>query len=244
VKVAAVQKVDGDTCTTKADGMCVIEPLLDVETMIKAVKDGYSPSSVTLPQGKLDEMLSITLKPAEGRIKGVAFAAPGQPAAARSLFVAGEVSKGVLTEADGKFSAEGLPEGQYCVSLESRTLRGLEWAINTTASPAPMELQLGPVAQGAVVKGTRTLPGRLVMVKGLSGPLPIDRVLEASSQSLCESAKSSVITVMTTGGDFSVEGVPPGKWSVFHVSYSQIDDKGETQPMSIELLSNETKAIP
>jgi hypothetical protein len=69
-------------------------------------------------------------------------------------------------------------------------------------------------------------------------------VLEASSQSLCESAKSSVITVMTTGGDFSVEGVPPGKWSVFHVSYSQIDDKGETQPMSIELLSNETKAIP
>jgi uncharacterized GH25 family protein len=244
VKVAAVQKIDGDTCTTKADGMCVIEPLLDVETMIKAVKDGYTPSAVTLPQGKLDELLSITLKPAEGRIKGIAFAAPGQPAPARSLFVAGEVTKGVLTEADGKFSAEGLPEGPYCVSLESRTLHGLEWAINTTASPAPMDVQLGPVAQGAVVKGSHTLPGRLVMVKGLSGPLPIDRVLEASSQSLCESAKSSVITVMTTGGDFSVEGVPPGKWSVFHVSFGQLDEKGDAQPVSVDLLANETKSIP
>lgn len=94
------------------------------------------------------------------------------------------------------------------------------------------------------MKGSRTLPGRLVLVKGVSGPLPIGRVLEASGQSLCESAKASVIATLTTGGDFSVEGVPPGRWSVFHVSFSQIEDKGEVQPVALELLPNETKSLP
>lgn len=243
VKVAAVQKVDGDTCTTKPDGTCVIEPLLDVETMIKAAKDGFAPVSVTLQPGKLDQVLTLSLAAAAGKISGVAFAAPGQGAAARSVFLAGEVSKGVLTGADGKFDAEGLPEGPYCVSLDSRTVRGLEWAVTARASATPAALQVGPVAQGSVITGARTLPGRLVLVRGSAAALPISRVLEATASNLCASLSSSVITTITTG-NFRVEGVPPGRWSAFFVSFSQVEDKGDVQPVAMELLPNQTRALP
>ncbi len=243
VKVAGVQKVDGDSCTTTAEGTCVIEPLLDEETMVKAVKDGFTPVSVTVEKGKIDQPLTLTLSVAGGRITGQAFAGPGQAAAARSVFLSGAVSKGVLTEADGKFSAEGLPEGPYCVSLESRTVRNLEWVVAVQASATPSMLQVGPVAQGGVVTGARTLPGRLVMVRGTVGPLPISRVMEASGSSLCEHFTASVITTITTG-DFRVEGVPPGAWSVYSVSFAQVEDKGEVQPLAITLLPGETKTIP
>jgi hypothetical protein len=243
VRVAAAQSVDGDSCDTKADGTCVIEPLLDVETLVKAVKDGFTPVSLTLPPGKFEQVLTLNLTAAGGRITGVAFAAPGQPAAARNLFVAGAVMKGVLTEADGKFSAEGLPEGPYCVSLESKTVRGLEWAVTTQASATPAPMQVGPVAQGGVVKGARALPGRLVLVKGAAGPVAVKKVLEGSASNLCESLSASVITTITTG-NFQVEGLPPGRWSVFHVSFSQMDDEGDLQAVAIDLLPGETKSIP
>jgi hypothetical protein len=73
--------------------------------------------------------------------------------------------------------------------------------------------------------------------------LPISRIMEASASNLCASLTSSVITTITTG-NFRVEGVPPGRWSAFFVSFSQVEDKGDVQPVAMELLPNETKALP
>ena len=234
VRVAAAQTGDGDTCTTRADGTCVLEPLLEVETMVKAVKEGYAPGSATVEAGKLEQLLTLNLSPARGRITGQAFAAPGQPAAARNVFISGAIDKGVLTEANGSFVAGGLPEGPYCVSLESRGVRGLEWVMNVQASASPPSLLLGPQARGAVVSGSRTLPGRLVLVQGTPGPQRISRVLERSASNFCGELNLPVVTTMTTG-DFRVEGLPPGSWSAFFVSFSQVEDEGELQPVMLEL---------
>ena len=240
VHVAGAQTGDGDSCTTKPDGTCVLEPLLDLETMVKAVKDGYVPASATLGPGQLDQLLRLELAPARGRITGQAFAAPGQPAAARSIFVSGAVTKGVLTEANGNFTAESIPEGPYCVSLDSRTLRGLEWAMNVQASATPSPVQLGPAARGAVLAGSRTLPGRLVLVQGTAPPQSISRVLDRSASNFCEDLNAPVVATLTTG-DFRVEGLTPGRWTAFFVSFTQMEDKGEVQPVVLELLPGEVK---
>lgn len=242
-KVAAAQAIDGDSCTTKADGKCVLEPLLDVQTLVKAVKDGFAPGSVTVEAGKLEQPVLITLATASGRITGIAFAAPGQPAPARSVSLSGEVFKGVLTDGEGRFAAEGLPEGRYCASLDSRTVRGLEWAVVVQASATPSAVQVGPAAQGGVLVGARTLPGRLVLLQGTAGPMELSKVLDASASNLCDTLGTSAITTITTG-DFRVEGVPPGRWSAFFVSFSQIEDKGEAKPVVVELLAGETKTLP
>ncbi|MDP1822237.1 MAG: carboxypeptidase-like regulatory domain-containing protein [Archangium sp.] len=243
VKVAAAQAVDGDSCTTKADGKCVIEPLLDVQTVVKAAKEGFAPVSVTVEAGKIEQPLLIDLATAGGRITGIAFAAPGQPAPARSVSLSGDVFKGVLTDGEGRFSADGLPEGRYCASLDSRNVRGLEWAVTVQASATPSPVLVGPAAQGGVLVGARTLPGRLVLLQGTAGPMELSRVLEASASNLCDSLGVSAITTITTG-DFRVEGVPPGRWSAFFVSFSQVEDKGEAKPVVIELLAGETKTLP
>ena len=240
VKVAAAQSGDGDTCLTDPDGTCVIEPLLDVETLVKAVKEGYAPTSATVAAGKMDQPVTLNLQPARGRITGVAFGAPGQPAAARSVFISGEITRGVLTEVNGRFLAEGLPEGPYCVSLESRTMSGLEWASSAQASTSPRAVSLGPDARGAVLTGSRTLPGRVVLLQGQVGPQSIARVLERSASNFCAEFNVPAVTTMTTG-DFRIEGLPAGKWSAFFVSFSQVEDKGDVQPVALELLPGDVK---
>lgn len=243
VKVAAAQSVDGDSCTTRGDGTCVIAPLLDVQTQVKAVKDGYAPTSATVAAGQIDQLLTLTLSPAGGRIIGEAFALPGRPAAARSLFLAGAVSKSVMSDGAGHFTAEGLPEGPYCVSLDSPTVRGLEWAVRVDASATPVPVQVGPVASGGALAGSRTLPGRLVLVRGAPGPLSISAVVDPSASSLCETMNASVLALITTG-EFRVEGIPPGRWSVYFVSLTQAEDPGVVQPVVVDLLPNETKSLP
>jgi hypothetical protein len=50
--------------------------------------------------------------------------------------------------------------------------------------------------------------------------------------------------VTVTTGDFRLEGVPPGRWAVYFVSFTQAEDKGSLEPVLIDLLPNETKNIP
>ena len=243
VRVAAAQSVDGDSCTTKADGRCVIEPLLEVSTSVKAVKDGYVPAQATLEPGQVGQPLTLTLSPAGGRIVGEVFALPGRPAPARSVFLSGAVSKSVMSDGEGHFTAEGLPEGPYCASIDSRALKSLEWAVPVQASPTPSPVQLGPVAGGGVVMGSRTLPGRLVLVRGGGGPLSIAELLDRSATAFCETASAAVVVTVTTG-DFRVEGLPPGRWAAYLVSVTQAEDQGSLQPFVFELLPNETRSIP
>jgi protocatechuate 3,4-dioxygenase beta subunit len=241
-KVAAAQEVDGDSCTTKADGRCLIQPLLDVMTSVKAEKDGYTPTAATLEKGQVEQPLTLTLAPAGGRLTGEVFALPGRPAPSRSVFLAGAVSKSVMTDGDGHFTAEGLPEGPYCASIDSRGLKSLEWAVATQASPTPTPVQLGPVAAGGVVAGSRTLPGRLVLVRNGGGPLAIHDLINQSASMFCEHASNAVLVTVTTG-DFRIEGVPAGRWAAYFVSFTQAEDTGNLEPVLIDLLPNETKSL-
>jgi uncharacterized GH25 family protein len=242
--VAAVQKVDGDRCTTRTDGTCVIEPLLDLETTVKAEKDGYVPLPATVAAGQLTVPLKLTLEKAGGKLKGVAFALPGRAAAARNVFMSGDVTaKGVLTDGTGHFLLEGIPEGAYCASIDIAGGRSFEWAVPAVASATPTDVQVGPVALGAVLEGSRTLPGRMMLVQGAVGPIEINDVLNRSASSQCTASHATALTMIVTGA-FRIEGLPPGRWSVFFVSITQSDDTGTIAPISIELLPNETRQLP
>ena len=93
-----------------------------------------------------------------------------------------------------------------------------------------------------MLTGARTLPGRLVLMRGSIGPLALEDVLDKNASNLCEAMTAPVIATVTTG-DFRVEGIPAGRWSVFFVSFTQAEDKGNVTPTVIDLLPNETKSL-
>ncbi len=243
VRVAAAQKIDGDDCTTKADGRCVIEPLLELQTEVKATKDGFVPVSVTVAEGQVEAPLKLTLAPAGGRLTGVVFAVPGRPVAARSVFLSGAIARSVLTDAEGHFTAEGLPEGTYCASIDLPGGKNFEWAVPMQASASPSLVPLGPLAGGATLEGSRVMPGRLVLLQGEVPAQPISELLDRSASTYCETFKGTALASIVTGA-FRFEGLSPGRWSLFFVSITQAEDKGTVAPTVFELMPNETKRAP
>lgn len=244
VRVTANQAANVEDCTTKGDGRCVIEPLSEEVTTLATWKEGYVPASATLEARQLEQEVTLTVSVAGGRLVGQAFAQPSRPAPARRISISGAVSKSVMTDSAGRFTAEGLPEGPYCVALDSSDLRGSDWAVPAQASPTPSPVELGPLGGGGTVAGSRILPGRLVLIRGAIGPQIAADLADKSAKRFCEAQAAPVITTLTLGGDFRVEGVAPGRWSAFHVSMTQAEEQGLVEPWLIELSPNQTQRIP
>jgi len=244
-KVAAAQPGEGGgTCSTDAEGRCSLQPFLDEETVVKARRDGFVPVEAKVARGRFGEALQLTLKPAGGRLQGQVFGAPGRPAGARSVFVSSDtVNEFVLTDERGQFSKAGVPDGAYCVSVELSGLIGTEWAVTAQATANPGPVVLGPVVGGATLETRSLLPGRVVLLQGAQPPLARAALGGDSAASFCRARHTNVITLIATGAT-RVEGLPPGKWSVFVLPISDADDEGAVEPTVIDALPNQTTRVP
>ncbi|MFZ5441881.1 MAG: carboxypeptidase regulatory-like domain-containing protein [Myxococcota bacterium] len=242
VRVAASQRGGGDTCETKQDGRCEIDSLARVETLVKASKQGHRPARESVRAEQLDAPVRLSLPAVHGRVLGQAFGPGARPLASRTLAVAGEVDRSVMTDAQGRFSADGLPDGRYCISLELPGGRMFEWAVPALASAQPAEVTVGPVSSGARLEGSRVLPGRLVLLRGTPGPRALSSIADQTASALCEASATDAIVIIVTG-DFVLEGIPPGTWSVYFVSITQVDEQGQAEPTVLTLLPRERRRL-
>jgi len=245
-RVAAGQPGEGGdgSCTTRADGRCVLSPFLDDETLVKARKDGFVPAELKVEKGRLGELAKLVLKAAGGQVTGQVFGAPGRPAGARNVFLSSSTANEfVLTDETGRFSKAGLPEGDYCASVELSGMLGTDWAIPTKASTSPTPIVLGPIPGGATIEMTSRFPGRVVLVQGTHPALKRGDVGSDSATSLCESLRAAVVVLVVTG-TARIEGLTPGRWSVYSVAINESDDEGVVAPKVVEVLANETKRVP
>ena len=175
---------------------------------------------------------------------GQVFGAPGRPAGARNVFLSSnDTSEFVLTDETGRFSKAGLPEGDYCASVELSGMMGTDWAIPTKASTSPTPIVLGPVLGGATLETTSRMPGRVVLVQGTHPALERSKLGSNSATSLCESLHAAVVVLVVTG-TARIEGLTPGRWSVYSVAVNETDDEGVITPRVVEVLANETKRVP
>lgn len=233
-RVAAAQKLDGDRCETKGDGRCVITPLAAVETEVKAAKEGFKPVSVTVAPADVSRPLRLTLLAAHGKLQGQVQGLGGRPLPSRTVFLSGEIDRGLLTDAQGRFSVDDVPEGPYCASLEIPGRRMFEWAAFAAVTAQPAQIVVGPLAGGARVTGSRTIPGRLVLIHGAPGPLDLGDLFNRSPSAFCETHRADAIVSVVTG-DFELEGLPSGVWSMWFVPITQADEKGKAEPTVITL---------
>jgi protocatechuate 3,4-dioxygenase beta subunit len=245
VRVEAVQSGEGDgRCSTRAEGRCVLAPLLELDTLVNARKDGFVPAEAKVERGRFAEGVKLVLKAAGGQIKGQVFGAPGRPAGARNVVISSDlVTEFVLTDETGSFSKAGLPEGDYCASVELSGMFGTDWAIPTRASSSPASMVLGPMAFGATLETTSKVPGRVVLVQGTHPALKRSHVGSDSSRTLCASVRAPVVVLVATGS-VRVEGLSPGRWSVYSVPISDADDEGDVTPQVVEALANGTTRVP
>lgn len=245
-RVAAGQPGEGGdgSCTTRAEGRCVLSPFLDDETLVKARKEGFVPAEVKVEKGHLGEPVKLVLKAAGGQVTGQVFGAPGRPAGARNVFLSSETANEfVLTDETGRFSKAGLPEGDYCASVELSGMLGTDWAIPTKASTSPTPIVLGPILGGAALETTSRMPGRVVLVQGTHPALERSDIGSDSSTTLCTSLHAAVVVLVVTG-TARIEGLTPGRWSVYSVAINEADDEGVVTPKVVEVLANETKRVP
>jgi hypothetical protein len=206
------------------------------------MKFGFKPVSLTIAPADLARPLRLTLSAAGGKLKGQAFGVAQRPLPSRTVFISGEVARGAITDPEGRFTVERLPEGPYCASLDVPGGKMFEWAVPGLASSTPTELLLGPQPGGATLTGSKTLPGRLVLISGAAGPQSMKEVLNRSAADFCVANKQAAIVAIVTG-DFSIDGVPPGTWSSFFVSIAQSTDEGTVEPKVVQVLPNERKRL-
>jgi hypothetical protein len=246
VSVAASQSAEGGdgSCTTRTDGRCVLSPFLDVEALVKARKDGFVPAEVKVEKGHFADAVKLVLNAAGGQVTGQVFGAPGRPAGARNVFLSSnETSEFVLTDETGHFSAAGLPEGAYCVSVELSGMLGTDWAIPTKATKSPTPIVLGPIVAGATLETSSRIPGRVVLVQGTHPALKRRDVTSDSATALCSSRHAAVVVLVVTG-QARIEGLTPGRWSVYSVPITEEGDEQPVAPQVVEVLANETKRVP
>ena len=244
--VAAAQSGEGGdaSCTTRADGRCVLSPFLDDEALVKGRKDGFVPAEMKVEKGHFGDAVKLVLKAAGGQVTGQVFGAPGRPAGARNVFLSSDdTSEFVLTDETGHFSKAGLPEGAYCVSVELSGMLGTDWAIATKATTSPTPIVLGPVGGGATLETSSRIPGRVVLVQGTHPALKRRDVASDSSTTLCTSLHAAVVVLVATG-PARIEGLTPGRWSVYSVPINEEDDERVVTPQVVEVLANETKRVP
>lgn len=243
VRIAAVQSEAGDSCTTRADGTCTMAPFRDEEVVVKARKQGFVPVETKVAKGALGDGVKVKLTAAGGRVQGQVFGGKGRPAAARSISISAEAAfESVLSDAQGRFEASGLPEGAYCASVELSGMLGTDWAVPVQVTTTPSPIVLGPVETGATLEFSAKLPGRIVMLGGAQGPLPSGDIGSDSASSFCEKLKVPVVTVVNTGS-VRFEGLPAGKWSIYVVQLLDSDEKQPITPKVLDLLPGETKKV-
>jgi uncharacterized GH25 family protein len=246
VRVAGAQAAGGDSCTTRADGVCTLSSLVDEDLLVAARKPGFESPEVKLEKGQLRPTLDVTMKAAGGRVEGQVFGAPGRPAAARSVFLSGRrFTEFMLTDELGRFEATDLPEGELCASVELSGLLGTEWAqpFKVVTGTATAPLALGPSAQGGTLEVGAKLPGRMLALQGEHGPMRTVDVSGDSAGRLCENARVMAVTMVVTGAA-RLEGLPPGRWSVYVVAISESESDAPVAPKVVDLLPGEAKKVP
>lgn len=240
----AKQADSTESCSTKADGVCGIGALRDEATTVTVAHSGFLEKTVEVGKGRLSERLEVVLSAAGGRAEGVVFAAPGRPAIARRVTVTATADNDfAVTDENGHFSATGLPEGPGCVTFELSGLLGTEWSVPLTLSKTPTPVTVGPMAGGAVLVTKSTLPGRVVLLGGAGSPLKATDVGTGSVSSLCTEKRAPAISYVSTG-ESRLEGVPPGKWSVYLIAITELDEAKEIAPVIVDLAPGETKRVP
>lgn len=241
-RVVGTQAADGADCVTPTDGRCVLTPLLAEATTVEVRKEGFVPAHERVDPEALGTPLRVALEVAGARLRGRATNALGQPVAAATVALSGPVRRSVLTGPDGAFSAEALPGGRYCATLEVPGAPLFEWSTSATAGPQPSELQVGPVAGGARLVGSRAMPGRLLLVRGVAQPQECSELLRHATADHCEVLRATVVSLAVTGA-FAVEGLPPGRWSVFYAAITDDGDDSQQEPTVLDLLPNETRRL-
>ncbi|MBL9037634.1 MAG: carboxypeptidase regulatory-like domain-containing protein, partial [Archangium sp.] len=239
VKVTASQPEQSLSCLTAADGRCVIDALGEAQVKVRAEKAGYLPAATVVEASALGQPVPLSLTVATGQLHGQVFVRPGQPARGRTVSLVGAAQRELLTDADGRFSADGLAGGFGCVSLRDRR-EFPTWAAPVDISATPSPVHLGPVSGGATLTGTRLLPGLLILVQASSAVSSVSDVVPAD---VCLATKGLVVATFFTGS-FRVEGLPPGRWSTFLISGDTFRSTTSPPPVVIDLLANETKTLP
>ncbi len=243
VRISAVQSDTSDSCTTRADGACTMSPFRDEEAVVKARKTGFVPVETKVARGAFGEVVKVKLSAAGGRVTGHVFGGKGRPAGARTVSLSSLNSfESLLSDAQGKFEASGLPEGAYCASVELSGILGTDWAVPVQVTTTPSPIVLGPVETGATLEFSSKLPGRIVMLGGAQGPLPASEIGSDSASSFCTNLKVPAVTVVNTGSA-RFEGLPPGKWSLYVVELLGADEKQPITPKVVDLLPGETKKV-
>ncbi|MDX2011184.1 MAG: carboxypeptidase-like regulatory domain-containing protein [Myxococcaceae bacterium] len=232
-------------CETTDVGECVVTPLEDVETMVMVRHKAFTPKEATVPAGALRRPLEVTLEPALSRVEGQVVAAPGRPIVGQRVAVTGRMYETTTTNAEGRFSIQGLPQGPCCVSAKLKPGPfGLEWAVPAVASENPTPVLVGPHPAGGTVEvPAPLLVGRVVLVNGAAGPQTVKDFDTADADDLCfHWDKLAIVATITTATRF--EGLPPGDWSVFVLTMEQLESRaGKVTPTVFELKPGETRVV-
>ncbi|MCA2980180.1 MAG: carboxypeptidase regulatory-like domain-containing protein [Myxococcaceae bacterium] len=229
-------------CRTASDGRCTLEPLKAVPVEVRVVLEGFVPFEKTVAKDELARPLEVTLERATGRVSGQVFRAPGVPAAGQTVNVeAGFVTRTVVTDADGRFTATEVPEGDACVVTK---LGVVEWAVPAKSTKEPASVAVGPMAGGATLAETRAMPAK-VLLGNDSSPQQLRRSMQdVNANGLCRMAHVTAVYVLVIGS-VRVEGLPPGPWSafVFSAGDAKPGPDDHITPQSFELRSGETRSL-
>lgn len=220
-----------------------MSPFRDEEVVVKARKAGFVPVETKVAKGALGNGVKVKLSAAGGRVQGLVFGGKGRPAAARTISLSSDTAfESLLSDAQGKFEASGLPDGAYCASVELSGILGTDWAVPVQVTTTPSPIVLGPVESGATLEFSSKLPGRIVMLGGAHGPLLASEIGSDSASSFCASQKAPAVTVVNTGS-VRFEGLPSGTWSVYVVELLGADEKQPITPKVLDVLPGETKKV-
>jgi protocatechuate 3,4-dioxygenase beta subunit len=241
-RVASTQEKDRASCWTAPDGVCALKALRDEETAVEVTRDGFVPKKATVPRGGFGRPLVVTLEPAGATVEAQVFGAPGVPVAGRSVSVSSSAGvRDVVSGPDGRLTVRALPEGDVC--LVTKLAGGVMWAVPAVSSLKPTPVLVGPVAAGARLEVKVPGPSKVLLAASSSPPQKTFILKDFDARSVC--TMSAVVSVSAPALDrLSLDGLPPGTWSIFIVpNFEDVGPDERITPKEVTLAPGESRVV-
>jgi len=163
------------------------------------------------------------------RVAGIVVDADGAPVANAQVFVAGGTNKSVTTDADGRFEAGGLHEGEIKVTL----LESGQGFIKTeprVVTPGDRNIRLVAI-EGESIKG------KVVDAEGNATTQVRVRLLDAEGSEVADT------WVWRDDGNFELRGLPPGTYTIVASRFRRDEQPAETRRPGVATGSTDLKIV-
>lgn len=216
--VLSVEDDDGTRGIQPAKVTGVAAGTLGVQVECKAGLEIHG--SVTLPDGTLAKGGTVSAEPADADVEAETDEDPAAPALPTS---------GTGKVRDGAFRVGGLAPGKYTLTVSVSGYAGLPVAAEAGARGVQIRLTPCGTVTGKVVGAD----GKPVRMASVSVEAPEDEP---------DKAEPSASSMTNAKGEFTLKGVPPGKWRVVVHSFGAAGiSEGST---AVTVRANETAAAP